>query len=564
MLLNELSISSRRPHGWAAALRKWSESRSTARLWRRDANLWSDSGEERWMGWLDIVERQQEQLEPLLRLQRHVAAEGFDQVLLLGMGGSSLAPEVIAETLGFSNLRIVDSTDPAQVAAASAGNLARTLVFVSSKSGSTLEPDILRRYFYSRIGDALGRRPGDRFCAVTDPGSDLERIAARDGYREIFYGVPEIGGRFSALSAFGMAPAAAVGVDVADFLGRARAMARACRQGEVEKNPGALLGLYLGLYAEQGRDKLTILASDGLRSLGAWLEQLLAESTGKQGKAIIPVDLEPPSHDMDRYGDDRVFVGLELGEDAALAQTLQSLGKKHPVARIRCGQAADLAQEFFRWQIATAVAGSVMGVNPFDQPDVQASKEVTRQLTAAYEESGRLPAESAFFEADGVRLYAPPRHAVELARAVRKESLGAYLKAHFASASAGDYVALLAYLERNAEHAELLQEVRARLVEKRGLATCLGFGPRFLHSTGQAYKGGPNSGVFLQITADSADDLSVPGKPYTFGVVEAAQARGDFQVLVDRRRRALRVHLSGGDATASLQRLVKTAVRAIV
>lgn len=559
--LNDLTFSRRLPRGWTAAVDRWEDARGTARLWRRDASLWTGSDEADWLGWLDVAEAQTEGLKSLEKLRNSFTAEGFERILLLGMGGSSLAPEVIAETLGAPLLKIVDSTDPLQVQAAADGGLTRTLVFVSSKSGSTLEPDILRRFFFERVGRALGRHPGDRFCAVTDPDSDLERIAARDRYRSIFFGVPEIGGRFSALSAFGMAPAAAAGVDVGDFLARARVMARAARRARVAENPAVRLGLYLGHYARQGRDKLTILTSPGLRSLGAWLEQLIAESTGKQGKAIVPVDLEPEA-DPDAYGDDRVFAVLSLGADAELEQTAKALARKHPVASIRCHTPNDLAQEFFRWEIATAVAGAVMEINPFNQPDVQASKDVTKQLTSAYEETGALPSEAPFYEGDGVRLYAPARHAVELARAVRQESLAAYLKAHFRTAGAGDYVALLAYLDRTDANMEALQRIRRKLLDKTGVATCLGFGPRFLHSTGQAYKGGPNTGVFVQITADAPADLAVPGKGYTFGLVEAAQARGDFQVLADRGRRALRVHLTDQSDDA-LSNFAKVAARSI-
>lgn len=561
MSTNVLTLSRLKPKGWTKILAAWEARRSVAKLWKGDAALWTGSDEANWLGWLDIADRQAHRLDAMTALRTAVVAEGIDRILLLGMGGSSLAPEVIAQTLSAPSLTIVDSTDPLQVAGAAEGDLTRTLVFVSSKSGSTLEPDILRRFFFERIGDALGRQPGDRFCAVTDPGSDLERIAAADRYRAIFYGVPEIGGRFSALSAFGMAPAAAAGVDVADFLARARLAARSAKRPKTADNPAVQLGLYLGHFARQGRDKLTILTSPGLRSLGAWLEQLVAESTGKQGKAIIPVDLEPAA-DPDAYGEDRVFAAISLGDDRELARTAKSLARKHPVVSIQCNTPADLAQEFFRWEIATAAAGSALEINPFNQPDVQASKDVTKQLTSAYEETGELPADQPFYEGDGVRLYAPARHAVELGRAVRRESLAAYLKAHFATAGAGDYVALLAYLDRNEDNEAELQKIRGKLVEKTGVATCLGFGPRFLHSTGQAYKGGPNTGVFLQITADPPVDFAVPGKRYSFGTVEAAQARGDFQVLVERGRRALRVHLTDQSDDA-LADLVKVAVRAI-
>jgi len=561
--LNTLTLSRKVPSGWKSALARANQGNLVGRIWKRDPAVWTDSGEENWLGWLDIADRQAVRTDALEELGYAAEADGLDNVVLLGMGGSSLAPEVIASTLRVPGFAIVDSTDPSQVRKVGERfDPARTLYFVSSKSGSTLEPDILRRYFYELAGDALGRRAGDHFVAVTDPGSDLESIASRDGYREIFYGLPSVGGRFSALSAFGMAPAAVVGVDVVDFLKRARLMMRAAKKRKVEENPAALLGLYLGMWANQGRDKVTVLASDGLRSLGAWLEQLLAESTGKQGRAIIPVDLEPVAENLDVYGDDRVFVALELGDDPELRTRIASISKTHPIVAVGCRTPADLAQEFFRWEFATAVAGSVMGINPFDQPDVQASKTVTKELTTGYEETGALAQEQPFFEDEHVRLFAPARYAVELARSTRRESAAGYLKAHFSRLGPGDYAALLAYLEMNEANVAALQGLRERLLNKTGVATCVGFGPRFLHSTGQAYKGGPNSGVFLQITGDAPQDLDVPGKRYTFGVVKSAQARGDFQVLVDRGRRALRVHLIG-DPDQGLDRLVKSARKVI-
>lgn len=561
--LNTLKVNHRKPAGWKSAVSRFGSENLVGRIWRRDPTVWTDSGEDQWLGWLDIADRQAERTDPLEELGYSAEADGLDNIVLLGMGGSSLAPEVIASTLGVPGFAIVDSTDPAQVRAVGERfNPTRTLYFVSSKSGSTLEPDILRRYFYELAGDAMGRRAGDHFVAVTDPGSELEAIAGRDGYREIFYGLPSVGGRFSALSAFGMAPAAAAGVDVVDFLKRARLMARASKKRNIEENPAALLGLYLGMWANQGRDKVTVLASDGLRSLGAWLEQLLAESTGKQGQAIIPVDLEPLAENLDVYGDDRVFVALELGDDPEFRARIAGISKKQPLVTVGCRTAADLAQEFFRWEFATAVAGAVMGINPFDQPDVQASKTVTKELTSGYEQTGSLASEQPFFEDEHVRLFAPARYAVELARATRNESAAGYLKAHFSRIGPGDYAALLAYLDMNESNVTALQSVRERLLNKTGVATCVGFGPRFLHSTGQAYKGGPNSGVFLQITGDAPQDLAVPGKRYSFGVVKTAQARGDFQVLVDRGRRALRVHLLG-DPDDGLDRLVKLARKAI-
>jgi transaldolase/glucose-6-phosphate isomerase len=480
------------------------------------------------------------------------------------MGGSSLCPDVLRETFGHveghPELLVLDSTDPAQVAGvASAVDMARTLFIVSSKSGSTLEPNILLAYFFRQVVDAIGEDgAASRFIAITDPGSNLERQATDAGFRHIFHGKPQIGGRFSALSAFGIVPAAIMGLDVGRFLEGAGQMVDACGTGSAAvQNPGVLLGTILGVAATQGRDKLTLFASPGIASLGGWLEQLVAESTGKSGKGIIPVDGEAIGA-PDHYGEDRVFVYLRLeaapdaAQDAAVAE-LESAGQ--PVVRIPLADAYRLGAEFFRWEIATAVAGAILGINPFDQPDVEASKIETRKLTAAYEETGSLPAEDPVLVDGDLSLYTNAGNASELSElAGSGASLADTINTHLSRAGSGDYVALLAYLDRNEAHDAVLQAVRHHVRDARGVATCVGFGPRFLHSTGQAYKGGPNSGVFLQITCDHAKDLPVPGHDYTFGVVEAAQARGDFEVLAERERRVLRVHL-GGDMQASLEQL---------
>jgi transaldolase/glucose-6-phosphate isomerase len=354
-----------------------------------------------------------------------------------------------------------------------------------------------------------------------------------------------------------MVPAAVIGIDVNHFLDRVEEMVEACASCvPAEENPGVALGAILGTLAESGRDKVTFVISPPLYDLGAWLEQLLAESTGKEEKALIPIDLEevgPP----EVYGDDRVFVYIRLtpnpdaGQDAAV-ERLTAAGQ--PVVRIEVGDLYDLGQEFFRWEIATAVAGSVIGINPFDQPDVEASKVETRKLTEEYEEKGVLPPEKPILEEEGIRLITDAANAAALKAAAGDLSLAGYLRAHLDRLAAGDYFALLAFIERNSRHISLLQEIRHAVRNARKVATCLGFGPRFLHSTGQAYKGGPNSGVFLQITCDDAEDLAVPGRQYTFGVVKAAQARGDFQVMAQRGRRILRVHL-GPDVEAGLVKL---------
>jgi transaldolase/glucose-6-phosphate isomerase len=551
----------------AAVIADWTAGDKVRRLWAHDASLWTNTDEGQWLGWLDIVAQQIADAEKFQSLAAEVRAGKFSHALLLGMGGSSLCPEVMAFTFGraagFPEMHVLDSTDPAQVTATEKKvDLARTLFIVSSKSGTTLEPNIFQQYFYGRAKKVVGaKEAARRFIAITDPGSHLEQVAKTEGFRQIAHGVASIGGRYSALSNFGMIPAAVQGIDVPKFLTRAADMVKACSIS-AEANPGVQLGAILGAAGKRGIDKVTIIASPAIFDLGAWLEQLLAESTGKQGKGLIPVDREklgPPAE----YGKDRLFAYMRFSPTPDAAQegavaALESAG--NPVVRIEVDDVYNLGQEFFRWEIATAVAGSIIGINAFNQPDVEASKIETKKLTSEYEKTGTLPTEKSFYEGGvaeaGIRLFADQRNAGELARTISgTASLAGYLKAHLSRVNAGDYFALLGYLQMDAEHEAQMQDIRETVHTAKRVATCLGFGPRFLHSTGQAYKGGPNSGVFLQITCDDAADVAIPGQKFTFGIVKAAQARGDFAVLAERGRRALRVHL-GADVSTGLAALL--------
>jgi transaldolase / glucose-6-phosphate isomerase len=552
-----------------AALDDWDHNRKVARLWARDPSLWTNQGEDKWLGWLHIADEQQKTIKRFTNFAAEVKDSGFSHLLLLGMGGSSLCPDVLSKSFGrldgFPALHILDSTDPAQIRATEKKiDLARTLFFVSSKSGTTLEPNIFKQYFYDRAQEAVGKdEVGNRFIAITDPGSKLRAEAETQQFRKIFLGVPSIGGRYSALSDFGLAPAAAMGIDAGSFLESTIRMVRACGDASARNNPGVILGAILGTSHNYGRDKVTIVASPAINDLGAWLEQLLAESTGKHGKGLIPVDREALGA-PEVYGDDRLFIYLRLesAPDAAQDATVADLRTAgQPIVMISIADAYDLGQEFFRWEIATAVAGSIIGINPFDQPDVEASKVATRKLTEEYEKTGALRSESPLFEGEGVKLFADATNAEALKQTSPDNTLRGFLRAHLNRLGSHDYFALLAYLEMNDAHERSLQQTRATLKDAKKVATCLGFGPRFLHSTGQAYKGGPNSGVFLQLTCDDKDDLPVPDQKYTFGVVKAAQARGDFEVLSERGRRALRVHLSGDDVATGLAKLA-TAVNA--
>lgn len=555
---------------FAAAAADWQKGK-IERLWARDASLWTSDDESKWLGWLDIVERQQKDLKQFRALAQDIKDAGFEHALLLGMGGSSLCPEVLSETFGrqegFPHLSIVDSTDPAQVLAAEKNlDLKKTVVIVSSKSGSTLEPNILKQYFLARMKDAVGDEAGKHFIAVTDPGSHMEEIAKADGFRHIFYGDPRIGGRYSALSNFGMVPAAVMGLDVEKLLAKAKSAVDACHAANVKQNPGVQLGLILGAAANAGRDKITFFTSPNIYDMGAWFEQLIAESTGKQGKGITPVDLEEIAA-PDQYGEDRLFayVRLEGADNAHLDAQVEKLEKAgQPVVRLGMRDVYDAAQQFFVWEIATAVAGSVMGINAFNQPDVESAKIETRRLTTEYEKTGKLPEQSPIFEGDGIKLFAEPSYAAILhgAQDVGKLDLAGYLRAHLAQLRPGDYFATLGFIQRDREHEKTLQQLRHVVRDKMRVATCLGFGPRFLHSTGQDYKGGPNTGVFLQVTADHAHDLAIPDQRYTFGVVIDAQAAGDLAVLQQRGRRALRAHL-GKDVEAGLKTLSKAIQRVL-
>jgi transaldolase/glucose-6-phosphate isomerase len=541
----------------------------TRRLWNGDAGLWTGADEAQWLGWLGAGKGEAIDLAALDDLNAKVKGGGFTHVLLLGMGGSSLGPEVLGDVChrakGSPSLLVLDSTDPTQIARFESDiDPAKTLFVVSSKSGTTLEPDILHRYFFQVAAKAVGAdKAAGRFVAVTDPGSKLEATAKSEGFLRLFHGDKTIGGRFSVLSNFGMVPAIAAGVDVAGFMERTQVMVRACAVSAPPKaNPGVELGLVLGAGALAGRDKVTILASPALAPVGAWLEQLIAESTGKIGKGLIPVAGEAVGK-PDVYGKDRVFAYLALKDDADAEQARAVAGLEaagQPVVRITLASAEDLGQEFFRWEIATAVAGAVIGIDPFDQPDVEASKIKTRALTDAYEQSGAMAPETPFVQVGGFSLFADAHNADALRPG--KSSLAGVLAAHFKRAGAGDYLGLLAYIDRDPAHVAALAKLQAKLRDATGCAVVVGFGPRFLHSTGQAYKGGPNTGVFLEITADHKRDLQVPGRKFSFGVVEAAQARGDLGVLDERGRRTLRVHL-GADVDAGLKTLAAACEEAV-
>ena len=550
--------------GVQAKLKELRQTGFVSRLWAKDPTLWHQDPTHQKiirnaLGWLHVTEQQVHHLSRIKGVAESVRAAGFKHALLLGMGGSSLCPEVFRMTFGvvpgFPELHVLDSTVPAQVRSFEKRvDLARTLCIVSSKSGSTIEPLVFYRYFFDRIRQVKGDKAGEHFIAITDPGSMLESLAKESKFRDILPGVPDIGGRYSALSNFGIVPAAIMGVNVEYLLDRAERMRHSCDSSvPPEDNPGVMLGVTLGELAKQGRDKITFVTSPAISDLGAWIEQLIAESTGKEGKGIIPVDDEPLGP-PDVYGRDRLFAYIRYAgspdsdQDSKVA-ALEKAG--HPVVRIELTDLINLGEEFFLWEMATAVAGSLLGINAFDQPNVQESKDYTKNFLDEFKKNGHLPEEEPVLSAEGIKIYGDTANRQALKGASTLEEA---VKVHLARVQMGDYVAMNAYVERTDVSHRALQNIRLRVRDKRKVATTLGYGPRFLHSTGQLHKGGPNSGVFLQITSDDAQDLPIPGEPYTFGVLKAAQALGDFLSLSKRNRRAIRVHL-GADVEAGLKRL---------
>ncbi|MEX0625745.1 MAG: hypothetical protein WD402_04290 [Chloroflexota bacterium] len=536
----------------AARLSRWTDERVAERLWAQDGSLWAAAGKPpaevaAWLGWLDLPVAMQPRIGELERLSREVRADGYTRAAVLGMGGSSLAPELFSRLFGDSlggstagglELRILDSTHPDAVRGFREwAESARTIFCVSSKSGSTTEPNA----FHAAMS---AHAPALDFIAITDPDTALADLARSQGFRAIVEGPTDVGGRYSALSVFGLLPAALHGVDLGGLLQRAAAMADECRRPAVE-NPGLQLGAAIGEAALAGRDKLTLLTSPRLASLGDWIEQLVAESTGKADRGIIPVVGEPPA-DAQAYGEDRQFVVIALAGDSileaeALAGELERVG--HPVVRLELADRLDIGAEFVRWEVATAAAGMLLGIDPFDQPNVQEAKDATRALLDAYRANGALPQPAPLVAEAGIAAYGD-------ATVLRDDpvTVEGALRALVDTARPSDYFALLAYLPGDLATIELLQRIRTLVRDRLGLATSLGIGPRFLHSTGQLHKGGPPSGIFVQLTAEPRRDLPIPGWPESFGTLIAAQAAGDLAALERRGRRVVRLHLAEPEA----------------
>ncbi len=525
-------------------------------LHRFDPTLWTDdpagkSEVQKRLGWLALPTQSQTLIGELEDFAEQAVAEGFEKVLLLGMGGSSLAPETISLIFGDQlmgmDLVILDSTIPEQVAAAGAWvDYGKTLFIVASKSGTTTETLSFFHYFWERTEAELGQSPGDHFIAITDPGSQLTKIGKKRGFRAVFTANPNVGGRYSALTHFGLVPAALMGVDLLRFLWHAEEMAEACSEkNDIEANPGAILGIILGLAAISGRDKLTLITDETLKPLAAWLEQLIAESSGKEGKGIVPV-ADEPLLDAEAYGEDRLFVHLRHeGEQDDFVKNLKDAGQ--PALTLDIPDLYQLGSAFYRWEFAIAIACSILGVNAFDQPDVQDNKDRTKEKLQAYIEKGELKEKQAIWEKDGQKVFGADFESLS-----DRSSLGEVIRAFTARAEEDDFIAINAYVTRNEKNLVVLNKLRESIAEETGCATTLGFGPRFLHSTGQLHKGGANNGLFIQITQEDDRDIEIPEKAYSFGILARAQAQGDLEALLARERRAIRIHLQSDETLALL------------
>lgn len=547
--------------GLDEAMAGWQTRRKTERLWNHDATLWTGQDEARWLGWLNVVEAQLDEVAALTQFAGEVRSAGFEHAVLLGMGGSSLCAEVLAgvfgKAVGFPRLRVLDSIDPGQVRRVAAQiDPCRTLFIVSSQSGTTLETLLLTEFFLGELKKHAGQgAAGAHFAAVTDPASPLQELAQREGFRRVFPGNPTMGGRFSALSNCGLVPAAVLGMDVKRLLRNAAKMVAACQSAvPAQENPGVVLGLALGVAADLHRDKVTLVASPGLGRFDLWIEQLLAESTGKNGKGLLPICGEPLGA-PDDYDHDRLFCYLrdrnapDRAQDEGIAR-LEAAG--FPVVRIEITDIYNLGQEFFRWEFATAVAGSALGIHPFNQPDVEAAKIAAQTLLAERSKEAASFPEVPRVRVDGVKMFDLRGEVSGITSDT--EALRAALRLHLEQLRPGDFFAVLAFVEMNEVHERILQALRTTVRNAFRVATLGQFGPRYLHSTGQFFKGGANKGLFLHITSEDEVDVPVPGRAFTLGAVKRAQAHGDLRAMMQRDRRILHAHI-GPDVATGLGRI---------
>jgi transaldolase/glucose-6-phosphate isomerase len=548
-----------------ATIKRADSEQWTRKICRKDASLWKQEESHQKviknsLGWVTVPEQLYEAADELAAFSARIRDKGFKDVMLLGMGGSSLCPEVFRRTFGkipgYPELHVLDSTDPATVLAfESEIDLPRTIFVVASKSGTTIEPLMFYKYFINEMRKVKGERAGENFVAITDPSTLMEAMATGDKFRRIFLNPSDIGGRYSALSYFGMVPAALQGLDIKTLLDRAERAMHACAPAvPAADNPAVRLGTIIGALANAGRNKLTLSTDPEISSLGLWIEQLVAESTGKEGRGILPVANEALGA-PDVYGNDRLFIHIAVGmidpEAENRLRAIEAAG--HPVVRRVLNDTLDVGEEFYIWEMATAIAGAVLGINPFDQPNVQESKDNTKLLLEDFKRDGHLPEQTLAVEGRGLKVYCDEETIQALGK---NKTVEVFIAAHLKRVKPGDYVAMLDYIRETGENEALIQAIRTHLRDALRVATTAGYGPRFLHSTGQLHKGGDSSGVFTQITADDLKDAVIVGEPFTFGVLKQAQALGDFQSLASRDRRAIRVHL-GADIAAGLKTLLE-------
>jgi transaldolase / glucose-6-phosphate isomerase len=547
------------------SFRQIEEKKIIARIWNKEASLWKTEEAhkkiiDKSLGWLTVAQNVIHQTAELRSFANEIKEAGFKHVMLLGMGGSSLCPEVCRRSFerieGYPELLVLDSTDPDTVAdfEKRAGDLNRTLFIVASKSGSTVEPLSFYKYFFDRVQSLKGERAGENFIAITDPGTLMEQTAKEKRFRRIFLNPSDIGGRYSALSLFGMVPAALAGIDIDELLKRTNQTIEACGASvPVRENQAARLGTIMGAFAKQGRDKLTIISNHQIGSLGLWIEQLVAESTGKEGVGIVPVAEEPVGA-PNSYGDDRLFVFITTNADKnnELNQKVTALEQAgYPVIRRSLESPIDLGSEFFVWELATAIAGAVLEIDPFDQPNVQESKDKTVALLREFTATGSLPSSQPSATEDSLSIYLS-----NSSQGKSSPTFSSLFNEHISSTKSGDYIAILAYLQEKSNYDELLAELRTKLRNRVKVATTAGYGPRYLHSTGQLHKGGADNGLFIIITDKDQTDLPVPGESYSFSILKQAQALGDFQALAEHKRRVIRIDV-GEDTEAGLKRLIE-------
>jgi glucose-6-phosphate isomerase len=531
-------------------LEKLNQQNAAQRIWNHDASFWKSDPQVQEeignrLGWLTVASGMQERRGEIIDFVNGVRQAGYQSAVLLGMGGSSLCPEVLRQTFGIApgylKLFVLDTTDPDTILAVEQQiDLNTTLFIVASKSGKTLETLSQFKYFYDKVSRLFGTNAGDHFIAITDSGTPLEQLAREHNFRHIFINPANIGGRYSALSFFGLVPGALIGVDIEKLLSRGQEMMKECGlDHQAQDNPGLWLGAALGSLATQrGRNKVTFAISPGIASFGLWVEQLIAESTGKEGRGLVPIASEDLGKPQD-YGDDRIFVYLRLdgSQNSQLTDAIETLvAAGQPEIYYDLRDDYDLGAQFFLWEFAVATAGFFLDINPFNEPNVQESKDNTNNILAQYEKQGKLPEPQPILQQSNITIYGPSNGT---------QALTDYLHTFLSQVRPGDYIALMAYVQQTEESEGALEALRIRLRNLYKVATTLGYGPRFLHSTGQLHKGGANNGVFIQITGQDQHDIPIPGEPYTFGILKAAQALGDFYSLENHQRRVISIHIAG-------------------